>query len=127
MVTLHEGGYYLLGGREWVPDGEAARRQGLPPKKEAELGGIARRILRDHNKGEGEDLLRLTFDSLVSPDNNYTSILQTARASGLREFPVPYVLSNCHNTLCAVGGTTSEDDHTFGLSCAAWGTAMPYC
>ena len=118
MVTLHEGGYYLLKGREWVPDGEAARREGLPPKKGAELGGIARRILRDHNKGEGEDLLRLTFDSLVSPDNNYTSILQTARASGLREFPVPYVLSNCHNTLCAVGGTTSEDDHAFGLSCA---------
>ncbi len=118
MIKLYQQGYYLLDGREWVSDEEAARRGGFPSPEEAAMGGIARRILRDHNKGEGKDLLRLTFDSLVSPDNNYTSILQTARASGLRRFPVPYVLSNCHNTLCAVGGTTSEDDHTFGLSCA---------
>ena len=60
--------------------------------------------------------LRLKFDTLVSPDNNYVSILQTARASGIEKFPVPYVLSNCHNTLCAVGGTINEDDHVFGLS-----------
>ena len=118
MIQLHEGGYYLRNGREWIPDGEAAGIPGLPSREEAEGGSIARRILRSHDKGDGQGLLRLSFDSLVSPDNNYTSILQTARASGLREFPVPYVLSNCHNTLCAVGGTTSEDDHAFGLSCA---------
>ncbi len=73
-------------------------------------------ILKAHNQGEDMENLRLKFDALVSPDNNYVSILQTARASGLERFPVPYVLSNCHNTLCAIGGTINEDDHVFGLS-----------
>lgn len=72
-------------------------------------------ILKSHNHSEDMDKLKLRFDALVSPDNNYVSILQTARASGLKEFPVPYVLSNCHHTLCAVGGTINEDDHMFGL------------
>lgn len=73
-------------------------------------------ILKAHNQGRDMENLRLKFDALVSPDNNYVSILQTARASGLERFPVPYVLSNCHNTLCAVGGTINEDDHVFGQS-----------
>lgn len=72
-------------------------------------------ILAAHNQSGDMDRLRLTFDALVSPDNNYVSILQTARASGIEKFPVPYVLSNCHHTLCAVGGTINEDDHVFGL------------
>ena len=75
---------------------------------------MAWRILEAHNHSGSMDLLRLRFDAMVSPDNNYVNILQTARASGLKAFPVPYVLSNCHNTLCAVGGTINEDDHVFG-------------
>ena len=75
---------------------------------------MAWRILEAHNHSGSMDLLQLRFDAMVSPDNNYVNILQTARASGLKAFPVPYVLSNCHNTLCAVGGTINEDDHVFG-------------
>ena len=77
---------------------------------------MAYEILKAHNQWDDMENLRLKFDALVSPDNNYVSILQTARASGIEKFPVPYVLSNCHNTLCAVGGTINEDDHVFGLS-----------
>ena len=77
---------------------------------------MAYKILKAHNQWDDMENLRLKFDALVSPDNNYVSILQTARASGIEKFPVPYVLSNCHNTLCAVGGTINEDDHVFGLS-----------
>ena len=72
-------------------------------------------LLKAHNQSGDMENLRLKFDALVSPDNNYVNILQTARASGIRKFPVPYVLSNCHHTLCAVGGTINEDDHVFGL------------
>lgn len=72
-------------------------------------------ILQAHNHSGDMENLQLKFDALVSPDNNYVNILQTARASGIKEFPVPYVLSNCHHTLCAVGGTINEDDHVFGL------------
>ena len=79
---------------------------------------MAYEILKAHNQWDDMENLRLKFDALVSPDNNYVSILQTARASGIEKFPVPYVLSNCHNTLCAVGGTINEDDHMFGLSAA---------
>lgn len=75
-------------------------------------------ILSQHNHSGNMEQLELKFDALVSPDNNYVNILQTAQASGLERFPVPYVLSNCHNTLCAVGGTIAEDDHVFGLSSA---------
>ncbi len=77
---------------------------------------MAYQILQQHNHSGDPENLKLRFDAMVSPDNNYVNILQTARASGLKEFPVPYVLSNCHNTLCAVGGTILEDDHAFGLS-----------
>ena len=76
---------------------------------------MAYQILKAHNQSGDMENLKLKFDALVSPDNNYVSILQTARASGIEKFPVPYVLSNCHHTLCAVGGTINEDDHVFGL------------
>ncbi|HAE17397.1 MAG TPA: hydratase [Erysipelotrichaceae bacterium] len=79
-------------------------------------GTMAWSILQAHNTSEDPMVLKLKFDAMVSPDNNYVNILQTAKASGLQEFPMPYVLSNCHNTLCAVGGTIAEDDHVFGLS-----------
>lgn len=84
-------------------------------KKELLENSMAYGILKNHNKSGNMDNLKLTFDALVSPDNNYVSILQTVNACGVKEFPVPYVLSNCHNTLCAVGGTINEDDHVFGL------------
>ena len=78
---------------------------------------MAYKILRAHNRGNDPDLLALQMDSLVSPDNVYVSIIQTARASGLTEFPIPLVLTNCHNSLCSIGGTINEDDHRFGYSC----------
>lgn len=84
-------------------------------REKAAARTMAYGILKAHNQGEDMEHLRLKFDALVSPDNNYVNILQTARASGLGRFPVPYVLSNCHHTLCAVGGTINEDDHAFGL------------
>lgn len=98
--------------------------------RDAETRTISYRILKAHNQSGDMKNLRLKFDTLVSPDNNYVSILQTARASGLKRFPVPYVLSNCHHSLCAVGGTINEDDHIFGLDCAKkYGGIFvpPYC
>ncbi len=86
-----------------------------PDTEEGRTRTMAYGILKAHNQGGDMENLRLKFDALVSPDNNYVNILQTARASGIRRFPVPYVLSNCHHTLCAVGGTINEDDHVFGL------------
>lgn len=79
---------------------------------------ISYRILQKHNHSGDPQQLKLKFDALVSPDNNYVNILQTVRASGIQQFPIPYVLSNCHHTLCAVGGTINEDDHVYGLDCA---------
>jgi len=108
MVTLHENGVFLN------PDGTVCAQPTLT-EAEARKNGMAWRILEAHNHSGEMEHLRLTFDALVSPDNNYVSILQTARASGMKKFPVPYVLSNCHNTLCGVGGTINEDDHMFGL------------
>lgn len=108
MVTLHEKSVFLC------PDGTFCPHPELP-ESEARKNGMAWRILEAHNHSGNMEQLRLSFDALVSPDNNYVSILQTARASGLKKFPVPYVLSNCHNTLCGVGGTINEDDHVFGL------------
>lgn len=84
-------------------------------REEGQKRTIVYNILKSHNQSADMENLRLTFDSLVSPDNNYVSILQTAQAAGLAYFPVPYVLSNCHHTLCAAGGTINEDDHVFGL------------
>ena len=79
---------------------------------------MAYRILRAHDSSGGRDTLSLCFDALISHDITYVGIIQTARASGMREFPLPYALTNCHNSLCAVGGTINEDDHIFGLSAA---------
>lgn len=107
MIKLTDGGVFL------TPDGEPAG-SGFS-KDEAVKNTIAYQILRAHNQSPDMTQLKLKFDALVSPDNNYVNILQTARAGGLTEFPVPYVLSNCHHTLCAVGGTINEDDHVFGL------------
>ena len=108
MIRLTEHGVFI------TPDGQITEVPGIS-RKEAEKETLAYRIMKEHNYGSDMEDLKLRFDALVSPDNNYVNILQTARASGLREFPLPYVLSNCHHTLCAVGGTINEDDHAFGL------------
>ena len=108
MIQLTEHGVFI------TPDGRVTDVPGIGRKK-AEQETLAYRIMKNHNHGSDMEALKLRFDALVSPDNNYVNILQTARASGLSEFPVPYVLSNCHHTLCAVGGTINEDDHVFGL------------
>ena len=87
-------------------------------KEEAAQHTMAYGILKNHNTSGTMDQLKIKFDRLASHDITFVGIIQTARASGLEEFPVPYVLTNCHNSLCAVGGTINEDDHMFGLSCA---------
>ena len=108
MIQLHSGSVMLQGGVP-VP---------IPAAGSGRDKTMAYQILRRHHRGPWEDQLHLTFDSLISHDITYVGIIQTAKASGLREFPVPYVLTNCHNSLCAVGGTINEDDHAFGLSAA---------
>lgn len=125
MVTLSKGGTWLLDGTEVIEEAEnseALLRQKLGKnyisRKEAAENTISYRILRDHNTSGDMDKLKIKFDRLTSHDITFVGIIQTARASGLTEFPVPYVLTNCHNSLCAVGGTINEDDHMFGLSCA---------
>lgn len=124
MVTLYEGGAYLLNGSELIPDSVDAlatieNKTGIKTtKEEAAKGTMAYEILASHNTSGSMDDLKIKFDKLTSHDITFVGILQTARASGLERFPVPYVLTNCHNSLCAVGGTINEDDHVFGLSCA---------
>ncbi len=125
MIELLKTGAYLLGGRELVEDtAEAAARltdllgKEIPSKAEAAKATIAYGILEDHNTSGSMDKLQIRFDKLTSHDITYVGIIQTARASGLEKFPMPYVLTNCHNSLCAVGGTINEDDHMFGLTCA---------
>ena len=110
MITVKKNGVYLVNGQ--VVDNYDA------PIAEAKKGTIAYGILTAHNKSGREDKLRISFDALVSHDITYVGIIQTARASGLKKFPIPYALTNCHNSLCAVGGTINEDDHVFGLSAA---------
>ena len=117
MIQLYKGGVYLLNGTELVSEKEAQAR-GLVTKVEAAKGTMAYGILKAHNTVDDMDSLRLKFDSMTSHDITYVGIIQTARASGMKEFPLPYVLTNCHNSLCAVGGTINEDDHKFALSCA---------
>ena len=109
MIQLHHGGVTLQNGVP-VPAKTAA-----PALRDRTM---AYQILRRHDKPAGDGLLHLTFDSLISHDITYVGVIQTAKASGMTEFPVPYVLTNCHNSLCAVGGTINEDDHVFGLSAA---------
>lgn len=124
MVTLYPQGAYLLHGTEIIADGEdqaAILKQKLGKEvtqEEAAKNTIAYNILKEHNKSGNMEKLQIKFDCLASHDITFVGIIQTARASGLEEFPVPYVLTNCHNSLCAVGGTINEDDHMFGLSCA---------
>ena len=117
MIQLLEGGIYLVNGTELVEPAKAAA-QGLPAPEEAAKQTMAYNILRDHNTSGNMEKLQIKFDKLTSHDITFVGIIQTARASGLEKFPVPYVLTNCHNSLCAVGGTINEDDHMFGLTCA---------
>ena len=117
MVKLYDGGAYVLNGTQIVPEAEAAA-QNLPSKEEARKQTIAYGILKSHNTSDNMEKLKIRFDKLTSHDITFVGIIQTARASGLTKFPMPYVLTNCHNSLCAVGGTINEDDHMFGLTCA---------
>lgn len=122
MIQLYEGGAYLVHGSELVPEQEAARVEQLtgkaPDKDEARKGTIAYSILQAHNTSVSMDYLKIKFDAMASHDITFVGIIQTAKASGMETFPLPYVLTNCHNSLCAVGGTINEDDHVFGLSAA---------
>ena len=122
-MKLYDGGVYLLDGEKIIPDSSEApkllAREGCTQTKEqARRGTIAWSILHDHNQSGDDEKLRIRFDKMTSHDITYVGIIQTARASGLEKFPLPYVLTNCHNSLCAVGGTINEDDHMFGLSAA---------
>ena len=120
MIELRDGGAYLINGTEWVEDAaEVAAKTGKQvTKEEAKQGTIAYGILKAHNTSDNMEKLKIRFDKLTSHDITFVGIIQTARASGLEKFPMPYVLTNCHNSLCAVGGTINEDDHMFGLTCA---------
>ena len=122
MVKLYDGGAFLIHGTELVPEQEAEKLVALTgkniTKEEAKKGTIAYSILKEHNTADNMEHLKLRFDSMASHDITFVGIIQTARASGLTEFPIPYVMTNCHNSLCAVGGTINEDDHIFGLSAA---------
>ena len=123
MVTLSNGGAYLVNGKDIVlADNEEAAKAALGTKyiskEEAAKNTIAYGILKNHNTSGDMNKLQIKFDKLTSHDITFVGIIQTARASGLEKFPIPYILTNCHNSLCAVGGTINEDDHMFGLSCA---------
>ena len=124
MIKLYDNGVYLVNGTDIVEDnGEAAAALAAkcgqaPSKEEAAKGTMAYSILEAHNTSGNMKQLQIKFDKLTSHDITFVGIIQTARASGLEKFPIPYVLTNCHNSLCAVGGTINEDDHMFGLSCA---------
>ncbi len=122
MVKLYDGGVYLVGGKQIVEEKDAAKVQELTGqaanKAEAKKGTIAYSILSAHNVSDNMDKLRIKFDAMTSHDITFVGIVQTAKASGMERFPLPYVLTNCHNSLSAVGGTINEDDHVFGLSAA---------
>ena len=124
MITLYNQGAYLINGLELVEDTKdakaiiAAKTGKTISKEEAAKETIAYGILEAHNTSSNMERLKIKFDKLTSHDITFVGIIQTARASGLEKFPIPYVLTNCHNSLCAVGGTINEDDHMFGLTCA---------
>lgn len=125
MIKLYDNGVYLLNGTEIIEDNNEAKAalasklgDGAITKEVAAKNTIAYGILEDHNTSGNMEKLKIKFDKLASHDITFVGIIQTARASGLEEFPIPYILTNCHNSLCAVGGTINEDDHMFGLSCA---------
>lgn len=122
MIQLSEHGVYLLHGKTVIDETDHQQLTGrlgsVPSKDEAKKGTMAYSILKTHNTVDDMEQLSLKFDSMTSHDITYVGIIQTARASGMKEFPLPYVLTNCHNSLCAVGGTINEDDHMFALSAA---------
>ena len=122
MIKLYDGGAFLINGKDIVPEkdasGAAAAAGRNLDKEEARKGTIAYGILKSHNTSDNMDKLKIKFDAMASHDITFVGIVQTAKASGMKEFPIPYVLTNCHNSLCAVGGTINEDDHMFGLSAA---------
>ena len=124
MINLYDGGAYLVNGTELIKDSNEAlaavkSKTGKDVTKEsAAKETIAYGILEKHNTSGNMEKLKVKFDKLTSHDITFVGIIQTARASGLEKFPIPYVLTNCHNSLCAVGGTINEDDHVFGLTCA---------
>ena len=111
MVKLFENGIFLLNGKEIVTESVLS-------KEEAKKGTITYSILKAHNQNDNMENLKMKFDAMASHDITFVGIIQTAKASGMKKFPLPYVLTNCHNSLCAVGGTINEDDHMFGLSAA---------
>ena len=121
-VKLYPGGVYLIDGKDIVKGNEKEKLssfvENIPSIEEAKKGTIAYSILKSHNISNDMNKLKIKFDAMASHDITYVGIIQTAKASGLKKFPIPYVLTNCHNTLCAVGGTINEDDHMFGLSAA---------
>lgn len=114
MITLYDRGIFLVNGKDIIQNESIVKDS----KIEAKKGTITYEILKKHNTSNDMENLKLKFDCLASHDITYVGIIQTAKASGLKKFPIPYVLTNCHNTLCAVGGTINEDDHMFGLSAA---------
>ena len=125
MITLSKGGAYLIGGTEVVETGAGSEEllknklgDKYLTKEDAAKNTMAYGILNEHNTSGNMDKLQIKFDKLTSHDITFVGIIQTARASGLEKFPIPYELTNCHNSLCAVGGTINEDDHMFGLTCA---------
>ena len=122
MVKLYNNGVYLVNGTEIIEENEAIKAEALAGKpadrEEAKKGTMAYSILKAHNTSGNMKHLKLRFDAMASHDITFVGIVQTARASGMEKFPIPYVLTNCHNSLCAVGGTINEDDHRFGLSAA---------
>ena len=124
MIQLYNGGAYVLNGTEIIADTAeapavlAGKMAEVPSREEAKRQTIAYGILKEHNTSGSMEKLQIRFDKLTSHDITFVGIIQTARASGLTKFPMPYVLTNCHNSLCAVGGTINEDDHMFGLTCA---------
>ena len=122
MVKLYEGGVYILNSKEIIEEKDfeqvKAKRNLTVDKESAARQTISYEILSAHNTSNDDKKLKLRFDSMASHDITYVAIIQTAKASGMEKFPLPYVLTNCHNSLCAVGGTINEDDHLFGLSAA---------
>ena len=124
MITLADTGAYLVNQVELIPDGPQAQEAiksktgQAVTKQETAKNTIAYNVLKAHNTSDNMEKLKIKFDKLTSHDITFVGIIQTARASGLEKFPIPYVLTNCHNSLCAVGGTINEDDHMFGLTCA---------
>ena len=122
MVKLYNSGAYLIKGNTLIEENDIEKLRSITgkdiDKEEARKGSIAYNILESHNISGNMNKLRLKFDAMASHDITFVGIIQTAKASGMEKFPIPYVLTNCHNSLCAVGGTINEDDHMFGLSAA---------